>query len=370
MPVRTFPRDAAWHRRRLLGTAAASTLLAALPPLYALERRPLAFPLDFGAHPDARIEWWYVTGALETAEAGLLWGFQLTFFRSRTEVAASHPSRFAATQLVFAHAALSDVAARRLRHDQRVARAGFGIAEAAVGDTRLALREWSLRRDAASGTYRARLRSDGADFALDLALVGDTPPLLQGDAGWSRKGPAEEQASRYYSRPQLRASGTLAVDGSEHAVHGTAWLDHEWSDALLAPDAAGWDWIGINLADGGALTAFRLRRRDGSTLWAGGSWRAADGTLRGFGADEVRFVPGRHWRSPASQAAYPVEWTIETPAGRHVLRALFDAQELDSRASTGAFYWEGLSVLADAASGRALGRGYLEMTGYAAPMRL
>jgi predicted secreted hydrolase len=43
---------------------------------------------------------------------------------------------------------------------------------------------------------------------------------------------------------------------------------------------------------------------------------------------------------------------------------LLDAQELDSRSSTGTVYWEGLSDLLDA-QGQRVGRGYLEMTGYA-----
>ena len=51
------------------------------------------------------------------------------------------------------------------------------------------------------------------------------------------------------------------------------------------------------------------------------------------------------------------------------MRALLDDQELDSRTSTGAIYWEGLSLLVDA-SGRRVGRGYLEMTGYAARLVL
>lgn len=38
----------------------------------------LTFPKDFGAHPDFRIEWWYVTGWLETNEQKTL-GFQITF---------------------------------------------------------------------------------------------------------------------------------------------------------------------------------------------------------------------------------------------------------------------------------------------------
>ena len=49
----------------------------------------------------------------------------------------------------------------------------------------------------------------------------------------------------------------------------------------------------------------------------------------------MSFTPGRLWTSPASQARYPIEWTLQTPAGRHRVVSLLDAQELDSRASTG-----------------------------------
>ena len=164
-------------------------------------------------------------------------------------------------------------------------------------------------------------------------------------------------------------TGTVRTDAQPRALLGRGWLDHEWSDELLAADAVGWDWIGINLFDGGALTAFRLLRRDGSVVWAGGSHRPAGGATRVFTPDEVRFEPGRQWASPASGARYPVQWRIATPAGDYALAALLDAQELDSRASTGAIYWEGLAELRDA-GGRRVGLGYLEMTGRAAPLRL
>ena len=64
-----------------------------------------------------------------------------------------------------------------------------------------------------------------------------------------------------------------------------------------------------------------------------------------------------------------MQWHLFTPAGRHTVRALLDAQELDSRQSTGTVYWEGLSELLDEGGSR-VGLGYLEMTGYATPLRL
>ena len=282
---------------------------------------------------------------------------------------ADHPSRFAASQLHFAHVALTDLAAGRMRHDQRIARAGFGRASAAQGNTKLNLGGWTLERDGepSASRYRTRIASEGFEF--DFTLIATQPVLLQGDAGFSRKGPRPEQASHYYSLPQLALSGQLKRDGKAMPVTGRAWLDHEWSDAYLDPLAVGWDWIGMNLDNGGALTAFRLRRADGSALYAGGSMRRADGALTVFGPNEVRFIAGRTWRSASSGTVYPVAWTVHTPAGRFNVAALLDDQELDSRNSTGAIYWEGLSELRDSA-GLRIGRGYLEMTGYAAALRL
>jgi predicted secreted hydrolase len=337
--------------------------------------RTLVFPADFGAHPDTRIEWWYVTGTLraeEGQEPGVPnYGFQVTFFRSLTEVPANHPSRFAATQLIFAHAAVTDLGKKRLRHDQRIGRAGFGVATAHEGDTLLSLRDWRLQREgpASQSLYRTEVTSEAARFALSLQLNTTQPVLLQGTAGFSRKGPRPEQASHYYSQPQLAVRGTLTMDGQARPVLGRAWLDHEWSNSVLDAQAVGWDWIGMNLDDGSALTAFRLRRADGSALWTGGSFRQAGKEVAPFPHGAVTLTPDRVWRSPASQASYPVEWHVATPAGRFTVNALLDDQELDSRNSTGSIYWEGVSELRNE-QGLRVGRGYLEMTGYASVLQL
>lgn len=367
----TLPLRGEGARRRLLLAAGASFLLpshAAETPL-GITPRALTFPTDHGSHPDTRTEWWYVTGSLQSGVEKF--GFQITFFRSKTGVAADHPSRFAATQLHFAHVALTDLQAKKMQHDQRIARggsgAGFGRAFAAQGDTDLMLEGWTLQRFGAVElpTYQTKINT--AQFAFDLTLAATQSLLRQGDAGYSRKGPGPEQASHYYSIPQLSVTGQLTRQGKAIPVTGRAWLDHEWSNSVLDAQAVGWDWIGMNLTNGGALTAFRLRRADGSALYAGGSFRGADGRLSVFKPDEVRFTPGRVWRSASSRASYPVLWTVDTPAGRFKVQSLLDNQELDGNSSTGSVYWEGLSELRDV-NEQVIGRGYLEMTGYAGPL--
>ena len=333
--------------------------------------RLLHFPRDHGAHPGARTEWWYATGWLQ-APGGGLWGFQLTFFRSRTGLAEALPGRFAPRQLLFAHAAVTDVAGQRHRHAERISRWSgderLPEAHASRADTRLAIGRWMLQREP-GGHYQALLAAPEASFSLAVTLAPSQPLLLQGEAGYSRKGPGPGQASHYYSQPQLAVQAQLSVAGKTQPLAGRGWLDHEWSNTLLAPGATGWDWIGINLADGGALTAFVLRRADGSVLWAGGSYRPTGAALRVFAPAEVVFKPLRSWASPATGARYPVQWQISTPAGQFELRALLDAQELDSRASTGTVYWEGLAELLDG-RGTRLGLGYLEMTGRAQALKL
>ncbi len=354
--------------RRIVRTAGlllAAVLLAAaggdmrVAPVYApvTAGTPLAFPRDHGAHPAFRTEWWYVTGWVQTAD-GKPMGFQVTFFRTRPDVDQANPSAFAARQVLFAHAALADPAVGRLLHDQRVARAGFGLAEASETDGRVVIDDWSLSR---GGDDRWRTRAGGADFALDLTFTPTQPPLLQGQGGFSRKGPAAGQASYYYSLPQMTVSGAVTRDGKAQKVTGRAWLDREWSSTLLDPAAVGWDWAGINLPGGAALTAFQVRDAAGKPVWAGGSWRGADGRLTTLGPGDVSFRMLRRWRSPRTGALYPVEQaiTVRLPEGERTLtlKPLFDDQELDSRAGGGPVYWEGAVSDGDA-------RGYLELTGY------
>ena len=323
---------------------------------------PLEFPRDDGAHPAFRTEWWYVTGWLRAGGRDI--GFQVTFFRSRPRIGEDSPSAFAPRQLLFAHAAIADPAMGRLLHDQRAARAGFGLAEAREGTTDVRIDDWSMV--AVGGGYRARVPA--REFTLDLEFVPSQAVLVQGEAGFSRKGPGQGQASYYYSRPHLTVSGTVERSATRERAEGSAWLDHEWSSEYLAPEAVGWDWIGLNLDHGGALMAFRIRAKGGGAFWAGGGWRDGGGRVRVFAPGEVVFEPLRRWRSPRTEVDYPVAMRVRTPQGELALEPLMDDQELDSRASTGTIYWEG--AVTARAGDRVAGRGYLELTGYGKPVRL
>jgi len=290
-----------------LTPAAASLSAAEAPPSYApvTPGHPLVFPADYGSHPQFRTEWWYVTGWLTTARGESL-GFQITFFRTKTDIDEKNPSAFAPRQLLMAHCAISDPTLGRLWQDQRIRRAGLGLAEAATGDTHVRIDRWSLRRDATA--YTAKI--DAEDFSFDLSLQETQGVLLNGDSGLSRKGPSAEAASYYYSLPHLRVSGAITRRTNADRVTGEAWLDHEWSSGYLDTQAVGWDWIGINLDDGAALMAFRIRGAEGEQRWAGGTFRSKDGIVQILQPADVDFRAGRRWVSPRTGIGYPVHWQV------------------------------------------------------------
>lgn len=323
--------------------------------------KTITFPEDHGSHDAFRTEWWYFTGWLET-ENGEPLGFQITFFRTRPDIEGGNPSKFAPEQIIFAHAALSDPKTGTLIHDQRIGRAGFGMIEASPSDAAVQLLDWRLDRNG-NGTFESKVK--GKEFSLDLSMKPTQPAMLNGEAGYSRKGPRPSQASYYYSMPQLEVSGAVDRNGQRSNVTGRAWLDREWSSDVLPENAVGWDWTGLNFDDGSALMAFQVRGADGKVVYAGGSFRSADGTQTVLAPGDVQFNPKRLWTSPETGAAYPVEAEFVVNVGgtkkRFLLKPMFDAQELD-----GPFmpvYWEGAVTTQG-------GRGYLEMTGYAGAIAL
>lgn len=323
---------------------------------------PLRFPADHGAHPDFRTEWWYITGWLDTPKGKK--GFQITFFRTKPDIDTPNPSAFVPRQVIFAHAALSDPRHGRLRHAARISRAGFGLAQAKVGDMDVAVDDWRLWRGA-DGRMHAKIAGEGFNF--DLTFTPTQGVILQGEGGYSRKGPDPAEASHYYSWPHLKVAGQLIDGDGKRAVTGQAWLDREWSSTLMNAQAVGWDWLGLNLEGGGALTLFRMRDGDGGALWAGGSLRDAAGNLTVLGRDDVRWQAAGWWQSPRSKARWPVrpvvEYRIAGQWRRIAVQPLMADQELDSRAGGGPLYWEGAVTVAG-------GRGYLELTGYGAPLKM
>lgn len=304
----------------------------------------LQFPADHGAHPDYRIEWWYLTANM-TGPDGTPYGLQWTLFRSA--LAPRDGQGWDTPQLWMGHAAITTPDAHHVT--ERLARGGIGQAGVTAAPFAAWIDDWVME---GPDLDTLRLTASGPDFAYDVGLIAKGPLVLHGQNGYSVKS-AAGQASHYYSQPFYRLSGTLTLPDGDVQVTGTAWLDREWSSQPLAQDQTGWDWFSLSFDSGDKLMGFVLR---GGTDYTSATWITADGTTTAL--PDGAFVATPLSRHSVSGRTLPVEWRVRLPAKG--VDVVVKALNLDAWMATSVPYWEGPVTI----SGSHGGAGYLEMTGY------
>jgi predicted secreted hydrolase len=329
---------------------------------------PIIFPEDHGPHPDYQTEWWYYTGNLDTTD-GRHFGYQLTFFRRALIPATERSQRnsdWANDQVFMGHFALTDVQGNKFNAFERFSRGAAGLSGAQADPYAVWLEDWQVK-ETNPGTYS--LVASQAGLELDLTLTDRKGPILQGDRGYSQKGPDPGNASYYYSLTRLESDGIVTMNGESFAVNGTSWMDHEYSTSALSAGQIGWDWFSLQLSDNSELMVFQIRRDDGSIdPFSGGSFIAADGSVIHLEQNDFIIDVQDSWSSPRSTGIYPARWTVSVPKLELILNIepfLVD-QELDVSYA----YWEGaVRVDGSRASQPVNGQGYVEMTGYASSMQ-
>ncbi len=317
----------------------------------------LTFPRDHGAHPDYRIEWWYVTANLKD-DQGKDWGVQWTLFRQalepQTEEQAS--AGWSSAQVWLGHSAVTHAGGHL--HADRLARGGVGQAGTRGGDGERFtawIDHWAIEGRQSDGELSAiAVSAAGEGYQYQLELESTGPLVLQGDNGFSRKSDSE-QASYYYSQPFYQVKGDIIWQGERRNVSGQAWLDREWSSQPLAADQQGWDWFSMHLDSGAKLMLFRLRS-DAQGHFRSGTWIGAEGRARPLAPDDIRMTSLNEVAVAGRRV--PTRWRLE------VLPEGFDVttEALNDQAWMGTTipYWEGPIRFA----GSHQGVGYLEMTGY------
>lgn len=303
----------------------------------------LSFPQDHAAHPEFRIEWWYVTANLSD-EKGTTYGIQWTLFRN-----ALRPGGAPEDQAWMAHAAVSTPNGHL--YGERFARGGIGQAGVTAEPFEAFIDEWQM---AGPNLNNIQITAQTADFRYDLDLAADSPFVLQGNQGFSVKSEAG-QASHYYSQPFFKISGTLTLPGGPVKVTGKAWLDREWSSQPLTATQTGWDWVSLHFDGGEKLMGYRLRDADGS-VYTVGTWINPDGTSEPLAPGALTMEATAE--STVESRKVPTTWDITLPDKQLSITA--NAAYPDSWMGTLVPYWEGPVQI----TGTHSGIGYLEMSGY------
>jgi predicted secreted hydrolase len=349
-----------------------SVLRAADESGFALANIPrrFEFPQDHGPHPLFRHEWWYFTGQLQGA--GEKFGFELTVFRLAlrppqfTTSSGTAISAWRARQVYAAHFAITDVSRRSFFNATRYARDALNLAGAQAQPFAIQVADWSViaAPGAPPQTLHWQLQAADGDYQLRLDLRSTQPPVLNGDAGLSRKADAPGAASYYYSMPRLQAAGSVSRAGISLPVSGVVWLDREWGSGSLGVEQQGWDWFALDLDDGSTLMFYALRDRDGRRdVHSAGTFVDAAGEATPLRNDDVQITVQRHWSSPRG-GQYPAQWAVRVRSQDLQLNVtpLLADQEL----STQPRYWEGaVQVTGQHHRTRISAQGYVELVGYA-----
>lgn len=306
--------------------------------------RALEFPADHGAHPDYRIEWWYLTANMAGPD-GTLYGLQWTLFRSA--LAPRDGSGWNTPQLWMGHAAITTPDTHHVA--ERLARGGIGQAGVVASPFSAWIDDWKME---GPDINNLRLSASGSDFAYDVRLRASGPLVKHGQDGYSVKS-AAGQASYYYSQPFYTLSGTLTLPTGPVPVTGTAWLDREWSSQPLAADQTGWDWFSLSFDSGDKLMGFVLR---GNQNYTSATWIAADGKTTPF-PDGAFSAKPLALHSVAGRRL-PTSWQVRLP--EKGVDVTVSALNPNAWMATSVPYWEGPVII----SGTQNGVGYLEMTGY------
>ncbi|MCG8686848.1 MAG: carotenoid 1,2-hydratase [Desulfobacterales bacterium] len=342
--------------------------------------RSIEFPQDLGPHNRYKTEWWYYTGNLFT-NAGRHFGYQLTFFRQAIDCVPPDKgegrSDWRFNQLYFAHFAITDTQAGKFYSFQRMTRGSLGLAGAQAAPFFVWIDNWSAKAapgqgEKASVILKARDQEQSGNqkkpssksAQINLTVTRTKPVILQGQSGWSKKGPGLSDASYYYSFPGMETSGELILGDTTHEVSGFSWFDHEWSTSALNSDVAGWDWFAIHFDSGPHkgmdLMVCQVRKADGSPNgYEFGSISFPDGRYTILGKDDFSIRNSRTWTSPESGRTYPSQWTIKIPGQELTFEVV---PVMAGQEHTHMFtYYEGAVKVSSKSSS---GFGHVEMTGY------
>ncbi|MDL0431884.1 lipocalin-like domain-containing protein [Marinobacter sp. TBZ242] len=313
----------------------------------------LNFPEDWGPHPQHRIEWWYLTANLTTADGSPL-GVQWTQFRQALqprpiESDPPDPETWPLDAAWMAHGAVSFEGDHWFV--EKLARGDVGHAGATAEPFRVWLDDWRLEALPGSAEWRLQVEGDGWSYDLRLGNTGGV--VAHGEEGFSAKS-ASGDGSMYFSLVDLQVDGTVTLGEKTLDVSGKGWFDREWSSQFLKTGQQGWDWFALHLEDGQKLMAFRLLEDDDTYL--SGSWINTSGVVEVLGNDELTLT-AVNWKK-TQQGRVPVTWRLTIPS-REV--------DLTIKAPPGTYwnlglypYWESpVSV-----TGSHEGVGYMELTGY------
>ncbi len=329
---------------------------------------PVKLPTDLSAHSNVQTEWWYYTGHAET-ESGNKFGFELVFFKRRTDLDKFSliPLRLFGNPIYFAHFAITDYRHKQFRYAHRKSSNGFFDPPASASEKHFHLRlgDWSLRESQNAHILRSTI-GDGVIF--EATLKPKKKAVLNGIAKDGVSFKDEGEASRYFSYTRMEMEGDVTWHGETEHFKGSAWMDREFGTWTPTEKQKGWDWFSVQLDNETELMCYQLRSGTNAVSeFSSGTFVEKNGQFTPLSHEDFKIEPTGYWKSPHSGATYPSGWKLSVPKFEIELTVnpVIEDQELDTRGTTMIVYWEGACEVSGTVKNEQVkGQAYVELVGY------
>lgn len=324
----------------------------------AIQPRDWSFPRDHGKHPDFKTEWWYFTGHLGAEDQ--TYGFELTIFRFANPLPEKIKSAWASDQIYLTHFTVTDGKKGKFYKYELANRDVFDLAGASTEKLKVWNGIYSVEQD----DGKLHIKAENSEVKLDLVLNFESEVVLNGKNGLSQKGKKHGDASYYYSIPRMEGTGNLKIkERSMEVKKASVWMDREFFTIPESSENSGWDWFAIQFDTGANLMVYRIRNKaNEQTRFSSGTYVDEKGNQHILGIDDFNLTPIEFWKSPETEAEYPLKWDIVVPEFGIDIRIdpVMKNQELVLEEFLDINYWEGRCIVSGSHSGQA----YMELVGY------
>ena len=218
----------------------------------------------------------------------------------------------------------------------------------------------------AQNTFALRLGGAGNAMA-NLTFTGlKTPMLVNGNGN---TGLRVRSDMKYVSLTRDRVEGTVDTGSGAQQATGEGWFDHQWGNSWTT-QSAGWDWWGVQLANGTDILFFRqLNLKTGKPFFPCATFEDSSGYQVTTHNIQFKTDVSSIWKSPTPGVSYPLKWTVTFP-DQHVtlnISPYMSDQEMPVLANGGAI-WEGACPVDSYVNGVSVpGVAYMELVGYNSP---
>lgn len=317
--------------------------------------KPIKFPLDESAHNDI-VEWWYFNGRLKDKQ-GNEYSFMDCLFRVDVK-RVNIPFLISPFKIsYFSHSLISDLKTKKFKHRispfSIVSDDSFSKPNLYINYINPTVKKSYINcviEKTADKNYHLKNED------IDLNLVSTKKPLLEGGKGFFS---FLSKSTYYYSLTNLKTIGRIKVNHKWLEVSGKSWMDHQWADARYSKDK--WDWFSIQLDNNTELVCFALDVK-------GKRFYSIDILYPNNKQEHfknVEIIPSHKvWKSPKSQAVYPLAWEINIPEKKISLNLVTKIKNQEMLFGS-INYWEGpLAVTGNFGNKKVVGNGFMELVGY------